>query len=496
MPKGWVWTTIDSLSFLNPGLQNKELSDDYEVSFLPMKNVEELTGKIDLSITKRYSEVKKGFTSFIDGDIIFAKITPCMENGKIAIVGNLKNGIGFGSTEFHVIRLLEEIENKFIFFYVVRESFRKNAQQSMAGAVGQQRVPLNFIANSRVAVPPLPEQKCIVSKIEELFPHLDEGVSSLKKAKLELKCYRQSVLKAAFEGRLTEKWREAHKKELEPASVLLERIKVERKQKLGKKYKELSSLEAEDSRNLSNTWALVRFIDIVSHEKNSIKRGPFGSAIKKSFFVEKGYKVYEQRNAIYDDCTLGNYYLDDRKFKELEDFEVKPGDFIISCSGTIGKIAEIPESAEKGVINQALLKITIEKRLILPKLFKYLFSSLGFQNKILVETRGSAMKNISSVEDIKKFQLAIPSIQEQNQIILEIERRFTIADNIEKTIGENLKKTERLRQSILKQAFEGKLVSQDPSDEPASVLLERIKQEKARLEEEKKRSRKKGKKRL
>jgi type I restriction enzyme, S subunit len=106
---------------------------------------------------------------------------------------------------------------------------------------------------------------------------------------------------------------------------------------------------------------------------NSIRRGPFGSAIKKEFFVPKGYKVYEQQNAIYDDCELGDYFIDERKFKELKSFEVAPGDIIISCSGTVGRIAILPPWAKKGVINQALLKLTLNDKLILPKYFLFLF---------------------------------------------------------------------------------------------------------------------------
>ena len=121
-------------------------------------------------------------------------------------------------------------------------------------------------------------------------------------------------------------------------------------------------------------WSLSRLIDIVSSEKNSIKRGPFGSTIKKSFFVPKGYKVYEQKNAIYSDSTLGNYYIDKKKFEDLFDFQVNPGDFIISCSGTIGKISQLPANAELGIINQALLKIKIDERVILPKYFLSLLS--------------------------------------------------------------------------------------------------------------------------
>ena len=109
LPDGWTWTTLEDVSELNPRIDKKSIDDDLEVTFLPMKNVEELSGKIDLSETKRFSELKrKNYTPFQDGDILFAKVTPCMENGKIAIAHDLKNGIGFGSTEFHVIRLSEE----------------------------------------------------------------------------------------------------------------------------------------------------------------------------------------------------------------------------------------------------------------------------------------------------------------------------------------------------------------------------------------------------
>ena len=106
LPEGWVWMKLEDVSELNPRIDKQSIGDDLEVTFLPMKNVEELSGKIDLSETKRFSEVKKkSYTPFRDGDILFSKVTPCMENGKIAIAHDLKNGIGFGSTEFHVIRL-------------------------------------------------------------------------------------------------------------------------------------------------------------------------------------------------------------------------------------------------------------------------------------------------------------------------------------------------------------------------------------------------------
>src|SRR5687768_15048500 len=111
----WNYVKLSDIAKINPRELNRSVEElaNLEISFIPMKNVEEETGLIDLSIKKPYLEVKKGFTQFINGDILFAKITPCMENGKIAIADNLTNGIGFGSTEFHVIRLKQEFSNRF-----------------------------------------------------------------------------------------------------------------------------------------------------------------------------------------------------------------------------------------------------------------------------------------------------------------------------------------------------------------------------------------------
>jgi len=170
-----------------------------------MKLVEEETNKIHLSEFKKISEVRKGFTPMTDGDVIFAKITPCMENGKIAVVHSLKNKIGFGSTEFHIFRCSNAITNYYLFYFLIQSRTRHNAQQNMTGAVGQRRVPKKYLEELKIPLPPLPEQHRIVAKIEELFSSLDKGIENLKTAQQQLKVYRQAVLKWAFEGKLTNK---------------------------------------------------------------------------------------------------------------------------------------------------------------------------------------------------------------------------------------------------------------------------------------------------
>ena len=202
VPHGWETVTLSQISTINPKLE-KHLDPKLEVSFIPMKCVEKLSGKFDLTNHKRFEAVKNKFTYFEDQDIIFAKITPCMQNGKIAIMNGLKNGIGYGSTEFHVIRLLDSrFLRKFYFYYLLQETFRKDMVSKMKGTAGQLRVSTNVLSNVMVPFPPFAEQKRIVAKIESIFSRIDVASGDLERIKTLLKQAKQSVLKSAFEGRL------------------------------------------------------------------------------------------------------------------------------------------------------------------------------------------------------------------------------------------------------------------------------------------------------
>lgn len=234
----WNIDELQNISDINPKLST-ELLEDIGVSFLPMKAVEVETGKIDLSITKKYSEVKKGYTSFENGDLIFAKITPCMENGKIAIVENLMNGVGFGSTEFHVIRVnIDKIYNKFLFYYLIQKATRKDAKHNMTGTAGQLRVPKKYVELLKFSYPSLEMQKIIVEEIERKFEKAD-GVEKVVDESLgKAKQLRQSILREAFNGNLTKKWREEHQGLISgenSAQALLEKIKKEREKGKQKK---------------------------------------------------------------------------------------------------------------------------------------------------------------------------------------------------------------------------------------------------------------------
>ncbi len=222
LPDGWVWTTLEEVSQLNPRIDKHGIDDNLEVTFLPMKNVEELSGKIDLSGAKRFSELKrKSYTPFRDGDILFAKVTPCMENGKIAIAHDLKNGIGFGSTEFHVIRLSEEQSKQFFFFYFLQQKFRQEAKRAMTSGVGLLRVPTDYMRKVPIPLPPLPEQQAIVAEVESRLSVADKVEKTVTAELKRAEQLRQSILKKAFSGELV-----PQDPNDEPASVLLERIKA------------------------------------------------------------------------------------------------------------------------------------------------------------------------------------------------------------------------------------------------------------------------------
>jgi type I restriction enzyme S subunit len=212
--------------------------------------------------------------------------------------------------------------------------------------------------------------------------------------------------------------------------------------------------------NLPKGWTYLTLSDVSATSRNSIKRGPFGSMIKKEYFVPSGFKVYEQQNVIRDDFRQGNYYIDEIRFEQLKDFELKGGDVIISCSGTIGKATIAPEDIRRGIINQALLKITLDKSIVDAQYFVHLFGSESIQKKITSGIRGTAIRNMSSVRSLKTMLFPIPPLNEQRRIVGKIEELFTKLDAGVKSLETIKAQVKRYRLSVLKSTFEGRLTEE------------------------------------
>jgi type I restriction enzyme, S subunit len=222
---------LGEVAEINPRRFDNPPSEEDQVSFVPMKAVEEETGRLDPGTTRPWIEVRKGYTPFQDGDVLFAKITPCMENGKFALAVRLHGGRGAGSTEFHVLRPGPAISARFLLYYLFNPELRQVAKSKMKGTAGQLRVPESVLANAAIPVPPVDEQRRIVEKLEEQLTRLEAGTAALKRIQANLMRYRAAVLKAACEGRLvpTEAALARHEgRPYEPASTLLAHIKADR----------------------------------------------------------------------------------------------------------------------------------------------------------------------------------------------------------------------------------------------------------------------------
>lgn len=449
LPQGWTFLNFDHACHVVPTSARKLKQRDY-------------------SETGRFPVIDQG-QQFIGGytdhsDLKLETTLPVVVFGDhTRVVKFINFDFVVGADGVKVLSPFPHVEPRFLYYFL---------QHVELPDKGYAR-HFQFLQKTEFPLPPLPEQHRIVEKIEELFSDLDAGVEALKKVKAELKRYRQAVLKAAVEGKLTEEWRANNKDKLEPAAVLLERIRAERA-KSGK-AKKLPPVDTSELPQLPDGWEWATVYDV-----GEVVTGRTPSKSKIDYYSED-FPFFKPT-----DLNAGYFvrnsedHLSKSGMKEARLLPAKT--VLVTCIGaTIGKSGL---SRVEGASNQQINAV-ITRNVILPEFLYFLCISSQFQKSIFDHASATTLPILNK----SKFEillLPVPPLFEQQQIVSEVEQRLSVADEVEKTVEAGLRQAERLRQSILKRAFEGKLVPQDPSDEPASVLLERIRS--AREEDKKSRS--------
>ncbi|WP_262965142.1 restriction endonuclease subunit S [Methylobacter psychrophilus] len=202
---------------------------------------------------------------------------------------------------------------------------------------------------------------------------------------------------------------------------------------------------------MKSGWEVKRLGEVCS-----FIRGPFGGSLKKNIFKEDGYAVYEQQHAIYDQFDKIRYFIDEKKFNEMKRFELNSGDLIMSCSGTMGKIAVVPKNIKQGIINQALLILSPSKK-VSNIFLKLWMQSENFQDSLKKYSQGAAIQNVASVKILKEIEIPLPPLPEQQRIVAILDEAFAAIAKAKTNAEQNLKNAKELFESYLQSVFENKL---------------------------------------
>ncbi|TYC78797.1 restriction endonuclease subunit S [Novosphingobium sp. BW1] len=433
LPNTWVQVPIGEVAEVNPR-KSVDLNGDDLASFVPMAAVDEVSGTIAAPIDRPYSEVSKGFTHFRNEDVIFAKITPSMENGKSAVARNLNNGTGMGSTEFHVFRSYGAIEPEYLWRYVRQQSFRDDAQTVMSGAVGQQRVPADWLKEHMIPLAPKAEQRRIVEKVDSLTTRTARARKELNRIPSLITRHKQRLLALAFSGEL-----------------------------IGKRP---SKGKAFDSGcwDIPNDWHWMRFVDVAEIASNLVKPETIpelphiapdnieaGTARLLPYRTIAEDKLISVKNRFYPGQVLYSKIRPYLKKAVIVDFDG-------ACSADMYPISARLELNPRYLLywlisdDFARFSARHEGRTVLPKINQKALNTTPFP---------------------------LPPLEDQTDVVRRIESAFGWLDRVTGDHAAAMRLLPKLDSSILAKAFRGELALQDPNDEPVSSLLKRVAAERA-----------------
>ncbi len=458
LPPGWAWTTLGDIATILPGFGFPERLQGRKEGDIPFFKVRDIS-RVVLS-GEKLARTSDNYVSVRDceqmrarplpsGAVVFAKIGEAIRLNRRAILAQDSlvdnNVMGVFAEPVH-------IDNLYLFYYLTTQRLGDASRATTVPSVRK-----SDVESISAPIAPVSEQRRIVAKIEELFSDLDAGVEALKKAKAEIKRYRQSVLKCAFEAGFNTKT---------------------------PRHQETEELITTELPRLPDGWAWTTIREI----GDSI----LGKMLDKAKHTE-GIRLPYLRNINVRWGSVDTSDLEQMFFKEseFERYGLKKGDVLICEGGEPGRAAVWDGRDVKMKFQKAIHRVRLHGE-VLPQWLALQLRHDAEMGRLERYFTGSTIKHFTG-QGLARYAVRLAPIAEQQQIVSEIERRFSVADEAEKVIDRSLKQAETLRQSILKRAFEGRLVSQDPNDEPAEKLLERIRAEKEKREAGGRAGRKRGK---
>ena len=403
LPKGWCECRLEDLCHLENGIKQQNLN-------LPLLDAKFLRGR-------KEAEYRTSGVVLYDNDVVI--LVDGENSGEVFTIP--QQGI-MGST-FKKLHFVDKNIISYVLYCIKSNQalFRTNKKGAAIPHLDKE-----LFKNLSILLPPLAEQERIVEKIEELFSEIDEGIKNLKTAQLQLKQYRQSVLKSAFEGKLykTTEWKKV---------------------------------------------CLKNIADIIG-----------GFAFNSKDFSKTGFQILRMGNVKPFKLLLNEkpVYINSLDKKLLDKYLLLKDDIVITLTGTkkkrdYGYVVLLKENNNL-LLNQRLARLRPTTS-VNPKYLSLALQSEPYQTQFFSYETGNVGQGNVSMKALLEESIALPSLSEQERIVEEIEKRFEVADEMEKAIQESLEDAQKLKQSILKKAFSGQLVPQNPDDEPASILLERIK---------------------
>jgi type I restriction enzyme, S subunit len=478
LPEGWAASTIGEVYDVNPRkVAADALPSDAPVTFVPMPAVDAEDGAITEPDIRAFSAVRKGYTSFIENDVIVAKITPCMENGKAAIARGLTNRHGFGSSEFHVLRPLGAAIPEYVYHFVRQESFRHEAESRMTGSVGQKRVPADFLGQHEFPLPPLAEQYRIVAKVEAVLNLVKNARQRLNRVPEILKQFRQSVLAAACSGRLTADWREGHSKAKWKMSFCQHLLAEANRDGWSPDAGNIDSCISKP-----DGWAVARLGSLLQE----LEQGWSPKCENRPSHSNKEWGVIKT-------SAVQHLYFDERENKALpahlaprESLELHAGDLLITRAGPRVRAAVaciVTSVRPRLIVCDKVYRFRVIESLVCPEYVALILNSpemVLILDKLKTGISDSGV-NLTQIK-FRSLIVQLPTIDEQLEVVSRVKQLFDLIGALEHRVGSAEKQMERITKATLAKAFAGELVETEADlarresrdYEPASMLLQRI----------------------